>query len=335
MVGRTQRVVIDGEESEECTVDSGVPQGSVLGPLLFIIFINDIAANIDPATCIRLFADDALLYRRIDTVEDHLKLQADLSSLQTWADQWGMTFNTDKCYSMHIMTKKKRKDTVSIPYNMNGTELERVSNTKYLGATISDDLSWKTHNERAAGKAHGMISFLQRNLWMLPERLREQAYTTIVRPGLEYASSITDPYRPGEIQRLEKVQRHAARFVTNNPRTRFNPDEEQVSVTDLVKDLKWQSLEERRKQSRCTLMFRVKQNLVAVPDEYKPAAHGRVLRSTSRGNLPRARRVRNNIGTAWDMSFLPRTCRDWEQLPPAAKTASKLGAFKAALQPRV
>ena len=94
MVGRTQRVVFDGEESEECTVDSGVPQGSVLGPLLFIIFINDIAANIDPATCIHLFADDALLYRRIDTVEDHLKLQADLSSLQTWADQWGMTFNT-------------------------------------------------------------------------------------------------------------------------------------------------------------------------------------------------------------------------------------------------
>ena len=145
-----------------------------------------------------------------------------------------MTFNTKKCYSMHIMTTQRRKEEVSIPYYMSGKELERVQNTEYLGATISEDLSWKTHNEKAAGKAHGMLSFLQRNLWMLPEHLREKAYLTIVRPGLEYACSITDPYRPGEIKTLDKVQRHAARFVTNNPRTRYNPETEPVSVDRLL-----------------------------------------------------------------------------------------------------
>ena len=83
-----------------------------------------------------------------------------------------MQFNIGKCYVMHIMTPHQRKEAVSIPYQMQGVELKAVRNTKYLGATISDDLSWKAHNAAAAGKAHGMINFLQRNLWMLPEKLR-------------------------------------------------------------------------------------------------------------------------------------------------------------------
>ena len=99
LTGRMQRVVIDGEESEECEVSSGVPQGSVLGPLLFIIFINDIAANVDPGTCIRLFADDALLYRRIDSHEDHEQLQKDLNTLTAWADRWGMTPRNSTLYT--------------------------------------------------------------------------------------------------------------------------------------------------------------------------------------------------------------------------------------------
>ena len=139
----------------------------------------------DPLTKIRLFADDALLYRRIDSYEDHVQLQRDLNTLTEWAHTWGMTFNTTKCYSVHIMTDKRRVNHVSIPYKMNDTELERVKNTRYLGATISENLSWTAHNEQAAGKAHGTLAFLQRNLWMLPEKLREKAYFTIVRPGLE------------------------------------------------------------------------------------------------------------------------------------------------------
>ena len=150
-----QHVVIDREESDEC-----VPQGRLLGPFLFIIFINGIAAELDPDTSIHLFADDALLYRPMDTHEDHVKLQADLNKLQICYDQWGMQFNTEKCYVMHIMTPYQRKEAVSTPSQMQGVELEAVKNTEYLSATISDNLSWKAHNAAAAGKAHGMINFL-------------------------------------------------------------------------------------------------------------------------------------------------------------------------------
>ena len=138
-----------------------------------MLFINDIAAELSPETFFRLFADDALLYRRIGTHEDHVKLQEDLAKLQSWADRWGMQFNTDKCYVMHIMTPHQRKEAVSIPYLMQGVELESVRSTKYLGATISSDLSWKAHNAAAAGK-----------LWMLPEKLREKAYPVVI--GLCY-----------------------------------------------------------------------------------------------------------------------------------------------------
>ena len=116
LIGRCQRVVIDGEESDECEVTSGVPQGSVLGPLLFIMFINNIATELDPQTKIRLLADDALLYRRIDSFEDHEKLQKDLNSLVEWADTWCMSFNTKKCYTIHIMTRHARRTAISIPY---------------------------------------------------------------------------------------------------------------------------------------------------------------------------------------------------------------------------
>ena len=137
--GREQRVVINGEMSEACQVTSGVPQGSVLGPLLFLIFINDIA--LDLHSTIRLFADDAILYRAISSHDDHRLMQEDLLTLSRWADTWCMEFNTKKCYAIHIQTKKQKRENVCIPYIMKGVELQRVSDTAYLGVNINEHLS--------------------------------------------------------------------------------------------------------------------------------------------------------------------------------------------------
>ena len=212
---------------------------------------------------------------------------------------------------------------------MNGSELERVPNTKYLGTTISEDMSWSTHTDQVAGKAHSMLAFLSRNLWMLPEKLCEKAYLTIVPPGLEYACSITDPYLNRDIRKLEGVQRHAARFVTNNPHNRFSPESDQVSVSSLIDGLGWQSLQERRKNARCILMYRVIHGLIAVPEDLRPGPpqQSRSLRSTTRNSLPH---IRSKLNAHYN-SFTPRTSRDWNRLPPAAKTASSLEGFKVAL----
>jgi len=99
---RQQLVLFDGARSEHSAVTSGVPQGTVMGPLLFLLHINDMPSVVDPGTSIRLFADDTLIYRVIHSIEDQVVLQRDLARLEQWANTWGMVFNASKCHIMHI-----------------------------------------------------------------------------------------------------------------------------------------------------------------------------------------------------------------------------------------
>jgi hypothetical protein len=115
---RKMKVVIDGDESEEATVDSGVPQGTVLGPLLFLCHIHDLPDSV--RSSVRLFADDCLLYRNIRTQQDHTILQEDLQKLEVWAKDWGMRFNVKKCYIFSIENKSQRY------YNLSGHILQQV-----------------------------------------------------------------------------------------------------------------------------------------------------------------------------------------------------------------
>ena len=103
--GRTQRIVVDGHSSSESPVLSGVPQGTVMGPILFLIFINDIAANI--SSNIRLFADDCLVYREVTSLDDCSELQKDLNTLSSWSTEWGMSLNVSKCNTMTVTNKTK------------------------------------------------------------------------------------------------------------------------------------------------------------------------------------------------------------------------------------
>ena len=271
--GRKQHVVIDGEMSEPCDVSSGVPQGSVLGPLLFLIFINDIALGLN--STVRLFADDTILYRPVSSPDDHRFRQEDLT-LSRWADTWCMEFNTGKCYVLHIQTKSQKKDNVSIPYTMNEGELKRVSDTAYLSVNINEHLSWKPHISNVIARAEGKLTFLERNLKGCPQGLKETAYTSIVRFGLEYASAIWDPpHKSNARKKLERVQRKAARFVTGNPQKRHadhlpDRDYNYVSVDGLIERLEWPSLESRRRSARCTLVYKIRTGLVAVDPALLP-----------------------------------------------------------------
>ena len=156
LTGRTQTVVVDGFSSNESPVLSGVPQGSVLGPVLFLIFINDIADSLTSA--IRLFADDCLIYREIRSRDDQFALQDDLNKLVQWASTWGMEFNIKKCNVLTITQKKKHK--LSFSYKMNNQVVEGIRSTKYLGVTISDNLNWGTHINNISGAANRMLGFL-------------------------------------------------------------------------------------------------------------------------------------------------------------------------------
>ena len=140
---RQQRVVVNGAKSDWVPVLSGVPQGTVLGPLLFSLYINDISTDIDSE--IRLFADDCVCYREIKDTEDTLKLQKDIDQLGCWARKWGMRFQPVKCNMMQITRNRIIK--IHASYTLEGTVLENVESIKYLGVTIINDLRWNTRQQ--------------------------------------------------------------------------------------------------------------------------------------------------------------------------------------------
>lgn len=195
------KTVVEGEKSDDVKVDSGVPQGTVLGPLMFLCHINDLPDTVKSQ--VRLFADDCLLYRTIKSQSDHEKLQQDLNNLQKWADTWGMRFNAKKCYIMSI-----RKKTSKF-YSLNNHILEEVQDNPYLGLQISSDMKWSTHINKVARKAQSTLGFLRRNLRHCTENCRKTAYIVMVRSVMEYGSTIWDPNQKGDIIKLERIQRKA------------------------------------------------------------------------------------------------------------------------------
>ena len=213
----------------------------MLGPLLFLVYINDMPEGIN--STVRLFADDSLVYRIIQSKEDQTILQEDLRKLQEWEQKWQMQFNTDKCEVLRIT---KRKNPTICNYSLYDQHLQTVKQAKYLGATISSDLSWNQHVDNTVKKATNSLNLIRRNIWDCPPRVKEQCYKTLVCPTMEYASCVWDPYTNTNIKKLEMVQRRAARFVKGDyDRT--------SSVTAMLDELK------------ATMFYRIVYGLVCVP----------------------------------------------------------------------
>ena len=256
--GRSQQVQLDGNTSTQAPVESGVPQGSVLGPLLFLLYINDLPNYVSRESTARLFADDCVLYRRIKSDEDAHALQKDLDGLQRWEKDWLMEFHPQKCQVMHITNKRK---PIKVPYNIHGHTLEEVDSAKYLGLNIHKTLNWNLHIDTVTKKSNNARSFLQRNISQCPRKTKELCYNTLVRPLMEYATVIWDPFTESNIRKLEMVQRRSARmFFSDYRRT--------SSVSSMLQQLQWPTIQERRAQAKVTMMYRITYQLVDVPTTY-------------------------------------------------------------------
>ena len=273
---RHMQVVIEGEASEKVTVDSGVPQGTVLGPILFLFHINDIPEAVHSQ--VRLFADDCLLYRPIKSQSDHITLQNDLIELEKWADKWGMRFNAKKCYIMSINNRSTHF------YSLNNHILKQVEENPYLGLTLTENLKWSSqYITKITKKANSTIGFLRWNLKSCPQDCRKSAYISLVRSVLDYGSIIWDPYLSCDIEKLERVQRQAARFITGDYHSR-----EEGSVTGMLDMLELETLQRRRNMCRLFFLFKVVERLVPAinPEEYlKPQKQKRRIKPRTYENF--------------------------------------------------
>ena len=146
---------------------------------------------VDPNTSVRLFTDDVLVYRVINTIQDQVILQQDFAKLEGWAAAWGMVFNAPKCYMMQI---HHGNSTKSYFYQICGEFLSPVINEKYLGVHMTQDLSWSLHIDRVATKASQKVGFIQSNLRGAPAQCKQLAYIALVCFGMESGSTIWDPH---------------------------------------------------------------------------------------------------------------------------------------------
>ena len=154
-------------------------QGSVLGPVLFLVFINDLLDKI--RSSVRLFADDCVLHRNFNSFTDCQILQDDLNSLAQWETDWQMKFNVAKCHSVRV-TRHLTSNPIRFNYSLHQQTLEQVRPAKYLGLTITDNLESGQHVSEISCKATKTLGFLRRNLALAPRHTKEVAYKTLVRP---------------------------------------------------------------------------------------------------------------------------------------------------------
>ena len=214
-----------------------------------------------------------------------------------------MRFQPKKC-NMFRITKKRKP--INFDYTLEGSALVFASSIKYLGVTITHDLNWNKHINNICNKAYRTLDLLKRNLNHCPVDVRLQAYKGLVRPVLEYASTVWDPHQEYLKDKLESVQKRSARFILSN--YNYEPN----SMTNILKQLKLQSLTERRKQNRLILLFKGLYNKACIPLD-SPMRPSR----TSRSGHPLPFKTIYARTDAYKFSFIPDTITHWNKLSPS------------------
>jgi len=310
--GRHQRVNINGCLSALAAVLSGIPQGSVLGPLLFIIFVNDMPEVVH--SYIQMFADDTKIFTEMINEEDAIKLQSDLDNLQNWSQKWQLRFNADKCKTLHMGMSNRKITYRMTSHDGTSTDLETTDLEKDLGVWIDPTLSFSKHCEIQVGKGNRTLGLIRRTYSYLDATSVTRLYTSLVRPKLEYGYPAWAPMYQKDCELLEKVQRRATKLV---PTVRDKPYEERLKTLDLP------SLYYRRARGDLIEIYKHLSGYYTVTNSYiQLEPHGYTRGHNKKLSKPRTnRRVRQNF-------LIDRAVNSWNRLPQEVIDTPSLNSFK-------
>ena len=212
LCNRSQKVVLNGQESVMMSTNAGVPQGSILGPLLFLVFINDIDNFIKSDMFI--FADDTTLAKVYDSLSQvEACLNSDLNTISKWALEWMVTFNIEKTVFINFSLKNSRMSK-SPNLVFNDSCIRQVNEHKHLGIILSKDLKWSSHISKITSKASQRLGALYRQSRKMTRVQLETIYLSMIRPLLEYGSVLFANCSINDAQLIESVQRRAAILCT-------------------------------------------------------------------------------------------------------------------------
>lgn len=305
---RKQRVVINGVTSDWMPVTSGVPQGSVLGPVLFVIYINDIDHGLN--NLISKFADDTKIGNAVLSERDKQSLQEDLRKISEWSVKWEMPFNINKCQILQVGTRNVKND-----YDMCGVKIKSVDSVKDLGVTISSNLKFSQQCNESVNKANRMIGLIKRNFAFKSKEIVLPLYNSFVRPHLEYAVQFWSPHHAKDIAKLEGVQRRATKII---PSLRNKSYEERLSELNLF------SLEKRRLRGQLIECFKILNGFTNV-DPTTLFEIDDTTRTRNNGAKLKCRQVHSDLTKFF---FTNAVVRDWNKLPPSVVQCKSIASFK-------
>ena len=315
LTGRRQRVVLNGDVSEWRDVTSGVPQGSVLGPIAFVIFINDLDLGANMIKLVSKFADDTKLgHNVIDDSHQH-QLQAALDALCEWSDLWGMRFNTDKCKVMHV--GKKNKEST---YTMHGKDLGKVEEEKDIGVIVHKSLKPSRQCQAAYRTAMGVLYQISSAFHYRDRYTFLNLYKTYVRPHVEFASPAWCPWNANDIELLEKVQMKAIGMISGLKGENYESK---------LKELKIQSLEARRLRFDLIEAYKTVHGLNQLnKDKFFDFVAEKHTRNTRLAEDPLNLRLKSSNTEIRKQFWSQRVVIPWNNLPTEIKHAGSLDSFK-------
>jgi len=312
---REQRVVLGQQASEWVTVNSGVPQGSVLGPTLFVTFINDLPSQLSN-TC-KLYADDLKIIAKIESVADISTLQADLNAVTEWCNTWLMEPNVDKCKVMNIGGNSEvgRSRTYSLLRNDGTTvELKQTTEERDLGIILTPDFKFSAQAAHAASKANAMTSTLKHTFISRDVETWASLYRTYIRPHLEFAISAWNPSLRRDITLLEKAQRRVTRLPNPLRGIGYEARLERMHLT---------TLETRRLRGDLIQMFKATRGADIIHWHNKPvwSEPRESRRSQLRREIVLSCHQRRNF-------FINRIANEWNALPDVIVESESGDSFK-------
>jgi hypothetical protein len=310
---RSQQVIISNCLSDTVLITSGVPQGSVLGPTLFLLYINDLSDGFKTSSCtLKLYADDVKLYSSYQIGEYSIPLVQAINYLTEWSTAWQLQIAYNKCVAHKIATLNT---TVNYHYEINGNKLEWSSCTRDLGIYMDNDLKFTQHISKIVHTGHSRANLILKCFITRDSDVLIKAFCTYVRPVLEYCSQVWSPHHAGLVNKIEQVQRRFTKKLAGLSNLTYN---DRLTVLNL------QPLELRRIKLDLIMCYKIINGLVAIDSSYMFVAS----RNTStRGHIDKLFIQRSRLDVR-KFTFASRICPIWNSLSPDIVNATTVISFK-------
>ena len=320
---RLQRVIINGQVSEWLEILAGVPQGSVLGPLLFLIFIDDIVHTVEHCK-IRLFADDTCLFLEVDNrINTANQLNGDLGNIGNWSNQWLVNFSPTKTKSLIISNKVDAH--LNPPILLFDQAIEEVQSHMYLGLRFSNNLKWKHHINDIAQNARKKLNSMIPLKYKLDKKSLEIMYTSFVLPTMEYASIVWGGTYDCDIVKLENIHVDAIRLITGAT-ARSN-------IVNLYKEVSFQNMNTRINNASLSMMYKIVNGLA--PTYLCDLVTNENV--NKRYNLRQTKALKETQCRleTYSRSFFPRSIKLWNNLPEELRSLNSISEFKQKFKPEI